>query len=422
MTLRGSLVAWTMALLGALAFAVASPAACSAGGSDGDDDDTGTGLSGTGGGLGGGIVVGGAGGGEACAAETFPGELAPLDLYVMLDSSGSMAEDGKWSSVTNALTTFVTSPDSDGMGVGLQFFPLPPDPPLPAPWTCADSMECGPNGIYGPCADLGCPLQPGVLCCMGGLAPDTSCEVDDYDDAAMPIDVLPGAQSQFSTTLSGADPNGDATPTLFAMQGAVIYATGWAQANPTHLVYIVFATDGIPTGCTGPDQFNPVNTVQATADVAQQAANGSPAVPTFVIGVQGTGDQLDELNQIAQAGGTGQAYIVDAGGNATQDFIDALNEIRELGVCVFQIPQPTGGQELDFDRVNVTLIDPDDPNNNTTVLYVGDEASCDPTTGGWYYDNAAAPTKIILCPATCDTVRSTDWSIQVELGCLTVTR
>ena len=152
---------------------------------------------------------------------------------------------------------------------------------------------------------------------------------------------------------------------------------------------------------------------------SQAAATGSPAVPTFVIGV---GSELGALNQIAQAGGTTSAYLVDTGGNVTQQFIDALNEIREAGVCTFQIPEPTGGDVLDFDRVNVTLIDPDDPNNTVSVPYVGSLGACDPTSGGWYYDNTGAPTKIILCPASCNQVRATDWNIQVELGCLTITR
>ena len=41
--------------------------------------------------------------------------------------------------------------------------------------------------------------------------------------------------------------------------------------------------------------------------------------------------------------------------------------------------------------------------------------------GGWYYDNPASPTKIILCPATCDEVKTfNEASIEIVLGCATV--
>ncbi|MBW2536728.1 MAG: hypothetical protein JRI55_34905 [Deltaproteobacteria bacterium] len=415
MTLRRSMVAWGALLAGALALAALSPTACSAGGDNADDDD-GAGNSGAGGGLG----IGGQnqGGNEACVAESFPGELAPLDLYIMLDKSGSMDDSGKWANVTSAIQTFVNASESDGMGVGLQFFPVPPNPPFTLPWTCSDATDCGPNAIYGPCMQAMCILQPQQLCCAGNMAPDTSCITADYSDAAVAIGELPGAASGLLSAISAESPEGDATPTLFAMEGAAAYATQWAADHPTHLTYIVFATDGEPTGCTGPQIANPVNTVDAAAAAAQAAANGSPAVPTFVIGV---GSELGALNQIAVAGGTNQAYLVDVG-NATQQFMAALMEIRAMGVCVFQIPTPEGGQQVDYDRVNVALVDPDNPADRVTLAYVGDISGCHPTEGGWYYDNVAAPTKILLCPSSCEHVRMTDWNIDVELGCVTVTR
>ncbi|MBW2536729.1 MAG: hypothetical protein JRI55_34910 [Deltaproteobacteria bacterium] len=414
MTLGGSVLRWGVLLIGGLAVAALSPTACSAGGDNADDDD-GVGNSGTG--AGGGLGMGGQGqgGGEACVAETFPGELAPLDLYVLLDKSGSMNDDNKWGSVTGALQTFINAPESSGIGVGLAFFPMPPA--VPPPTVCDQVPDAPDCGIYGPCRDLFCPLQQGVTCCYGNLHPDASCVVTDYQTPAATIAELPGAASGLISAISGASSNGGATPTLFAMEAAVAYTKTWAADHPTHLTYIVLATDGMPEGCGGPDELNPVNSVPAVATMAQQAATDPPAVPTFVIGV---GDQLSELNQIAAAGGTNQAYLVDAG--ATQQFIDALIEIRAMGVCTFLIPEAEGGQEIDFDRVNVTLIDPDNTADRVTLPYVGDIASCHPTEGGWYYDNVATPTKILLCPSSCEHVRITDWNIEIELGCRTVTR
>jgi hypothetical protein len=39
-------------------------------------------------------------------------------------------------------------------------------------------------------------------------------------------------------------------------------------------------------------------------------------------------------------------------------------------------------------------------------------------TGGWYYDNPAAPTKVTLCPQTCGPLQMTANSkVQVLYGC-----
>jgi hypothetical protein len=194
------------------------------------------------------------------------------------------------------------------------------------------------------------------------------------------------------------------------MEGAMTYATTWAAANPAHLTAIVFASDGDPTGCLN-------NGVSGTADAAAAALAANPSVPTFVIGV---GTALTDLNQIAQAGGTTQAYLVDSGSNTTQEFIDALNKIREAGQCKFQIPTPNMGM-ADFNKVNVSLIDPNGA-PPVELKNVGTAAGCDPTDGGWYYDDPAAPKIIELCPASCDAVMASDADVQVLLGCATIVK
>jgi hypothetical protein len=45
------------------------------------------------------------------------------------------------------------------------------------------------------------------------------------------------------------------------------------------------------------------------------------------------------------------------------------------------------------------------------------------TEGGWYYDNPAAPTKILLCPASCELVQSVNQgAIEIVLGCQTIVK
>ena len=48
-------------------------------------------------------------------------------------------------------------------------------------------------------------------------------------------------------------------------------------------------------------------------------------------------------------------------------------------------------------------------------------ANCPANGNGWYYDNPAAPTQIILCPASCTLVEGDmTGEVDVTLGCSTV--
>ncbi|HEY0712980.1 MAG TPA: hypothetical protein VGF45_09925, partial [Polyangia bacterium] len=66
--------------------------------------------------------------GPACAEETHEAKAVPVDLLLLVDRSGSMAdrvEQGgvsKWTVAQGALTKFVRDTRSAGLGVGLQFF------------------------------------------------------------------------------------------------------------------------------------------------------------------------------------------------------------------------------------------------------------------------------------------------------------
>src|SRR6185503_14009817 len=136
------------------------------GGRDGGSIITGSGgTSGSGGGSptdGPGRVIGAdALGDAACAAATQQAQQVPLDLYIMLDSSGSMealtsANETKWDAVRTALTAFIQDPQSVGMGVGLQYFPLVR---AGVPGGCETNNQC--NGS-GPC-DI-------IRVCSGGTA------------------------------------------------------------------------------------------------------------------------------------------------------------------------------------------------------------------------------------------------------------
>jgi len=339
----------------------------SASGNSGGSSASGnSGGSSVGGGSGGGLIFDASSGdgaltdANACAAESQKAELVPLDLYIMLDRSGSM-QGSKWSNVTTAIDSFVKDPASSGLGVGLDFFP--------------DTPECSSST---------------------------------YSNPSVPIGVLPNNAASISgALLTVASPYGG-TPTVPAMQGAIDYASSWAFQNPTHVVVIVLATDGLPNDCS--------SSVGGVATLAQNAANQNPAILTFVIGV---GSALTNLNQIAVSGGTKQAFIVDTSQDVKKQFIDALNAIRGAVVaCEYIIPKPEAGV-IDKGKVNVQYT-PGGVGTPNLLPKVANAGACPANGDGWYYDDDNAPTKVILCPSTCATVKQDpNARVDVLFGCTT---
>lgn len=341
---------------------------------------------------------------SACATVKRTGELVPLDMYVMLDKSGSMTEGGRWTSVTNALRSFVDSDDARGMGMGIGYYPIrwKKEPP-PPPQNCVSSADCLPH--WGDC-------MPFMNVCEGAMIPggmSDSCVADDYKQPAVGIKLLPMVGDNIKSSLSATKPNGDSTPTLPALQGAHSYAKDWAAKNPGHVTVVVLATDGEPNNC-GSENNNTTTIAQAASD----AYKTNPSIPTFVIGV---GDKVGELHSIAQAGGTNSAvYLSDS--NAYQGLLDTLNEIRGSVACEYTIPAVEDGQEADYDRVNVNITA---EGKETTIGRVAAASECHPDKGGWYYDNPKKPSKILLCHASCQVVKAGSQMEPVEvdvlLGC-----
>ncbi len=336
-----------------------------------------------------------------CASSTQTATLIPLDIFIMMDQSGSMGETtgtgaAKWDAVTAAVKAFVQDPASAGIGVGIQYFPLSDDCPSSCD-TSAEKAACKAAG--GSCSTF-----IFITSCDGCTS--KMCSAPEYAKPEVAIQTLPAAASAITTSLAKHGPVGT-TPTQAALQGAVDYAKSHALANPTHTVVVLLATDGEPTECNIQDP------AKIATSIAAPAAAGTPKILTFVIGV---GSSLTAMNQIAAAGGTGNAFIVDTGGNVLQQFQAALKAIqgKALG-CQYSIPVPTNGQPVDYTKVNVQLTVGGTPK---VLAYVTSEAKCDPTAGGWHYDDPLAPTKILLCGNTCASVTAdTNAKVDIQLGC-----
>jgi hypothetical protein len=413
-------------------------------------------------------VIGGASLGDAaCAAHSQVAQRLPMDLYMMMDSSGSMTEltangTTKWDAVRSAMTSFLQDPQSAGLGVGLQYFPL-----LRAgvPDTCSTDATCNGQGpcniaracnsptnavacntnadctggitceLVGACLDptgnlITClPARPGFVCnnnpadpCLpiGGYCANRDiCTAASYATPAVEVAPLPGAAAALVASLNAHMPDG-LTPTAGALSGAITHAQALARANPTHRVAVVLATDGLPSECTPVD-------IPGISMIASAAVAGTPSISTFVIGVFSQAEQAEaqmNLNALAAAGGTQSAFVISTNQNVATSFVAALNAIRTTGLtCQYAIPSPPpDGGTLDFLSVNVEFTS--GAGQSVTIGNVPNQAACSATQGGWYYDvdprTGATPHTISICDTTCTQLRAdTAGRVDILLGCTT---
>jgi hypothetical protein len=460
-----------------------------------------------------------------CLGETRQAEAIDLDMYVMLDLSGSMLDPlpaapigtTKWDAVRSSLESFVQAPDTAGIGIGLQYFPLAN---AGVPFACASSADCGSGACTSSlCVESGqradaqggvleffraagdggtlcttdadcgasggscrtplgaCVFPPGAssadvsahfanvsdtpetsittaLCesepdCAGipgsrcevvglcSLAPlqctpsvgcragagecqpfpytcaeYTSCDAGRYAAPAVAISDAATHGADLIASLRAQLPVG-ATPTGPALAGALEHSRVWAEQHPGRQVVTVLATDGFPTVCAPQE-------IPGIAALASGAATGPLPVRTFVIGVFGDADlgadgqaRLDEL---ARAGGSDRAIVVNTAGDVARDFLDALNAIRSTAVsCDFQLEADSG---LDFDHVNLRVTDA--AGSTQDLLSVADPSACG-SGDGWYYvrDAAGQPSQLRVCPATCQQLESERARVDLQIGCVT---
>ncbi len=337
-----------------------------------------------------------------CAGTATKAQQLPLDIYIMLDQSGSMLDTvagggTKWDAVTAALKTFLQQPGLGGISVGIQYFGVPPGGGTQS-CNCVVDSDCMPGDF----CDFG-------ICFSCEIAGD-SCDAADYAKPDVEIAALPGASSALVNSINAHSPN-TSTPTSAALQGAVDHAKAWASSHPGDVVIDILATDGDPTECD-----IDLGNIDA---IAAAGASGTPKVLTFVIGV---GSSLGALNGIAAAGGTGQAFIVDTSQNVNMQFLAALNAIRGTALgCNYSIPVPQNGTP-DFTAVNVQYT-PGGGGMPEIIPQVADKAHCPSSGDAWYYDNALAPMQILLCDSTCNTLsKDSTGEVDVVLGCKTVVK
>ncbi|CAN93551.1 MULTISPECIES: vWA domain-containing protein [Sorangium] len=336
------------------------------------------GSSGAGSGEGGSLDIGGigpgssgaggaspTGGGGACATQTAAASLQPVYLAFAFDVSGSMGKGDKdwhdkalkWDPVVAATKQFFSDPGSEGLTASLSFFP----------------------------------------------ADDDRCSSEIYATPDVPLTPLPSAA--FTEAIDAIEPASSddwrgGTPTAWVMRGTSGFIEAQRRQNPGKYA-IVLVTDGYPQGC---DEAS--DTIDAVVADAQAAL--AEGVPTYVIGVEnppidGAPDTLDDLHEIAAAGGTEGAVLIDTGdpSQTTAAFRAAVDRIRGASVsCTMAIPLPPDGSTFDKEKVRVLYTS----GSSATTELVYDQSCA--TEGAWRYDEPASPTQIVLCVDACTTVQA----------------
>jgi hypothetical protein len=311
-------------------------------------------------------------GGDACATQASDSSSIPSDIFIMLDKSGSM-----------------NCPASDSM------CDMPPMPIVqPTRWTAFTQAVSG---------FVSAPVAAGIGVGIGHFSAGSSaaaCDVATYARPDVAIAPLPGNAAAINTAVMALAPGGN-TPTVPALQGALQYATMYTQNTPGRAASVVFITDGLPNGCG--------STINQAAMLAQQAFMGTPSIKTYVIGLGNT----MALDQIALAGTGGATHFFPATGDVAAQLTAALTTIAGAVTCDYTIPP-----NVDASKVNISVT----PGGGMTQVIgnVGTAAMCAAQGGGWYYDKQP-PTKVTLCPQTCDPLRATAGSrVQVLYGCPTI--
>lgn len=324
-------------------------------------DLTGTqgGASGAGGGGGGGSS-GSTGNAEGtCGETTITANRAPVDIFIVLDRSGSMA-------YSISEDCYCTSSGGAGQRCSNTA-------------NCTDRLTAVKNAAEqvinaNPTINWGLELytSPGGADCSVSLTPQ------------VPISATAGP-----TIVSdlGSATAANHTPTAAAINAASMYVQTVKDGNSKA---ILLATDGMPN-CVGGKVNENDDMPATTAAVAGAYAAG---IPVYVVGM-GPQQSITNLNLLAVAGGTTQYYPADS----VQALSDALAAISKIvsTTCEFQTPMTP-------------------PDNSKVYVYVDKKFVDQSVDNGWTF--GATSSDIVLTGTYCaDMLAGVTSTVQIIFGC-----
>ncbi|MCP4675480.1 MAG: VWA domain-containing protein [Deltaproteobacteria bacterium] len=295
---------------------------------------------------------------QICQEENFKIEIVPARMMVLLDGSPSMAEDNKWSTATSAITGMVTT-WAGKINFGFDVFP--------------GSGNC----------DVAAPVVMDV----------------DVTGSAAVIGMMPGGPTGGSTPLYCGIAN------FLEHQYAPIFSSTEADS------YLVVVSDGADLcgkGCCvnpfSPDCRLPGNSAPVFAALATELLNGDNPIMTFAIGL--SGENPEDLNALANNGGTGYAQYFDAQDPTILNSV--FGEIAEQALsCTYNF----GDIEDGADRNQINVYFGDD--------IIGYDEDCTKSQGWDWVDDDH--TEIIFCDQACETLKSgAVEDVRATFGCTTV--
>ncbi len=156
--------------------------------------------------------------------------------------------------------------------------------------------------------------------------------------------------------------------------------------------------------------------IASPEDPANACFQGTSCCPNFVPYSAARSDQY--LALVALTGGI-------FGNLCEQDFGPIFNQVSMAVVsgaslaCEYTIPPPPDGEDFNPDQVNVEF--DNGAGGTLSIGRVDDPGACAGVSDGWYYDDPMAPTTIVLCPQTCQTIQGfNNASVSIKFGCATI--
>jgi hypothetical protein len=339
------------------------------------------------------------GGLQACATAEAQAQHLPVYMLMILDGSGSMADDNKWIAAVGALDAIfdeLLTEQNSALGMGLTVFGDAND-------TTITDTTAGP-----------------------------------YDKVDVPVGFVNQAQHlALRQRIDLTSPN-LGTPTYEVMSGQFPLMETFAPQAPLASGgkrVVVLMTDGVPD----PDMPAGQNEQPYTLQLVQTEFNKAPPqgpITTFVVGVGPLGPptvpvEYDPrwLGALAIAGGAPNLpcdpnevnnpsnmcfFQITPGGKTAaelkQEFIDTITKIRSIALgCDFKLDK--SGGPIDPSQVNVVYTD---GSGNQTVV------PQDPSNG-WTYDNPTNPSEVDLHGQACANVKADpNGKIEIVIGCKTI--
>ena len=318
--------------------------------------------------------------GDSCAAisQTADNRLQPADIIIAVDNSGSMDEEIVF--VREQLNAFSQQIVDSGVDVRIILITAPVADAMPVvPPIIWDDDDDQDNGIC-----IGAPLGSGT--CPADSNPPRymhiAREVKSHDALNLFISTFPQWKDQLrpnatKTFVVVTDDNAEDEPN----DSAGAFTQNVAQLDPA--LFAKWSLSGIYCFSECPDAAE-IGTVYA--DLVQQT------------------------------GGVG-------GDLCLQDFAPVFDALAKQVIgaskldCAWDIPAAPMDQMFHKDRVNVQFTA--SGATPQIVFHVDTPAACG-AQGGWHYDDNANPTRLLVCPSTCDQLQAQESAqLDVLFGCET---